>query len=79
VRTSVVHVRREKQTDVESLLKEIKAARERTEPQVTTLVSQADSGNEGAVFYVSRLVKSLGELDGALSCRNSWVTSLTKG
>lgn len=67
VRTSVLHVRPGHLTDVESLLKEIKAARERTDPRMTTLVSQGDSGNEGAEFYVSRLVKSFGELDGALS------------
>ena len=64
VRTIAVHVRPGHTPAFEELLKEIKAAREKSSTPLTTLVSVSDSGDHGNVYYISRLLKSLGDLDG---------------
>jgi hypothetical protein len=48
---------------LEALLKDIKAAREKTSPSQTVLVSQAVAGQEGTVFYVTVLQNSLAGFD----------------
>ncbi len=63
LRTNVVHVRPGQVDAFEALLKEIKAAREKASPPVTTLVSQAVAGQEGTVFYVTTLQKSMAGFD----------------
>lgn len=63
LRTNVVHVRPGQVEAFEALLKEIKAAREKASPPVTTLVSQAVAGQEGTVFYVTTLQKSMAGFD----------------
>ena len=63
LRTNVVHVRPGQIDAFEGLLKEIKAAREKASPAVTTLVSQAVAGQEGTVFYVTTLANSMAAFD----------------
>jgi hypothetical protein len=63
LRTNVVHVRPGQIDAFEGLLKEIKAAREKASPPVTTLVSQAVAGQEGTVFYVTTLASSMAAFD----------------
>src|SRR5205807_6844154 len=53
LRTNVVHVRPGQAANFETLLKELKAAREKASPPVTTLVSQAVAGQEGTVYYIT--------------------------
>jgi hypothetical protein len=64
LRTTVVHVRPGQIASFESLLKDLKAAREKTSPPQTILVSQAVAGQEGTVFYVTSLQSSLAGYDG---------------
>ena len=63
LRTGVVHVRPGQVAAFESLLKDVKAAREKASPAVTTLVSQAVAGQEGTVFYITTLQSSLAGFD----------------
>jgi hypothetical protein len=63
LRTTTVHVRPGQVTNFEALLKEVKAAREKATPPVTTFVSQAVAGQEGTVFYVTTLESSLAAFD----------------
>ena len=63
LRTTVVHVRPGQVAAFESLLKEIKTAREKASPPQTVLVSQAVAGQEGTVFYVTALQSSLAGFD----------------
>jgi hypothetical protein len=63
LRTNIVHVRPGQIDAFEGLLKEIKAAREKASPPVTTLVSQAVAGQEGTVFYVTTLANSMAAFD----------------
>jgi quinol monooxygenase YgiN len=64
VRTAAVRVKPGQLAAFEALLKEIKEAREKASPPVTTLVSQAVAGQEGTVFYVSTLQPSMAGFDG---------------
>jgi hypothetical protein len=62
-RTTVVHVRPGQVINFEAEVKEVKAAREKASPPVTNLVSQADAGQHGTVFYITTLESSLGGYD----------------
>lgn len=64
LRTTAVRVRPGQVLAFEGQLKELKAAREKATPPVTTLVSQAVAGQEGTVFYVTMLQSSLAGFDG---------------
>ena len=63
LRTTVAHVRPGQVAAFESLLKEVKAAREKASPPQTMLVSQAVAGQEGTVFYVTTLQNSMAGFD----------------
>jgi antibiotic biosynthesis monooxygenase (ABM) superfamily enzyme len=63
LRTNIIQVRPGRGLEFEALLKEIKAAREKNSPDVTTLVSQSEAGQEGSTYYVTMLQKSLGGFD----------------
>lgn len=63
LRTAAVHVRPGQVAAFEELLKDVRAAREKASPPVTTLVSQAVAGQEGTVFYVTTLQNSLAGFD----------------
>jgi hypothetical protein len=63
LRTTSVHVRPGEVESFETLLKDMKAAREKATPPLTVLVSQAVAGQEGTVFYVTTLQSSLAGFD----------------
>jgi hypothetical protein len=63
LRTSVIHVKPGRGPELEALLKDVKAAREKDSPDVTTLVSQGVAGQEGTVYYVTTIEKSLAGFD----------------
>lgn len=63
LRTVAVHVRPGQADAYEALLKDVKAAREKMSPPVTTLVSVAVAGQEGTVYYVTTLQSSLAGFD----------------
>jgi hypothetical protein len=63
LRTTAVHVRPGQGPTFEALLKDIKAAREKNSPDVTTLVSQGVAGQEGSIYYVTQLAKSMAAFD----------------
>lgn len=63
LRTVTVHVRPGEAANFEALLKEVKEAREKSSPSVTTLVSQAVAGQEGTVYYVTTPESSLAGFD----------------
>lgn len=65
VRTTTVHVRVGQAMVFESAMKDLKAALENANPPVNNYVSEAVAGQHGTVFYIVRLLKSMGELDGA--------------
>jgi len=69
LRTTIVRVRPGRVPEFEALLKDIKAARERSTPQETTLVSQAVAGQAGTVFYITALRPSLAGFDGGTPFR----------
>jgi hypothetical protein len=63
LRTVVVHVRPGQADAYEALLKDLKAAREKASPPITTLVSQAVAGQEGTVYYLTTLQNSMAGFD----------------
>jgi hypothetical protein len=63
LRTSIIHVRPGQGPAFEALLKDVKAAREKNSPDVTTLVSQGVAGQEGTIYYVTTLEKSMAGFD----------------
>jgi hypothetical protein len=63
LRTSVIYVKPGRGPELEALLKDVKAAREKNSPDVTTLVSQGVAGQEGTVYYVTTVEKSLAGFD----------------
>jgi hypothetical protein len=63
LRTTVVHVRPGQVEAFEALERDLKTAREKASPPQTALVSQAVAGQEGTVFYVTLLQKSLADFD----------------
>lgn len=63
LRTVAVHVRQGQADTYEALLKDLKAAREKASPPITTLVSQAVAGQEGTVYYLTTPQTSLAGFD----------------
>lgn len=63
LRTTVIHLRPGQGPALEALLKDVKAAREKNSPDVTTLVSQGVAGQEGTIYYVTTLQKSMAGFD----------------
>jgi hypothetical protein len=63
LRTTAVHVRPGQSDAYEALLKDLKAAREKASPPITTLVSQAVAGQEGTVYYLTTLQNSMAGFD----------------
>jgi len=63
LRTTAVHVRPGQIAAFESILKDLKAAREKSESSAPVLVSQAVAGQEGTVFYVTTLQNSMAGFD----------------
>ncbi len=63
LRTVVVHVRPGQADAFEALEKDLKAAREKASPPITTLISQAVAGQEGIVYYVTTPQNSLAGFD----------------
>ena len=63
LRTVAVHVRPGQADAYEALMKDVKAAREKASPPITTLVSQAVAGQEGTVYYVTTLQNSMAGFD----------------
>jgi hypothetical protein len=64
LRTVAVHVRPGQADAYEALLKDLKAAREKASPPITTLVSVAVAGQEGTVYYITTPQNSLAGFDG---------------
>lgn len=69
LRTIMIRVRPGKSADFETLLRDIKAAGEKTASPSPTLVSQAVAGHLGTVYYVTVLRSSLAGFDGNPSMR----------
>jgi hypothetical protein len=63
LRTAVIHVKPGQGPAFEDLLKDVKAAREKSSPDVTTLVSQTVAGQEGTIYYVTTFAKSMAAFD----------------
>jgi len=63
LRTTVVHNRPGQSDAFEALEKDLKVAREKASPPITTLISQAVAGQEGVVYYVTTLQNSLAGFD----------------
>jgi len=63
LRTVTVHVRNGQAQAFEALLKDVKEAREKASPPLTTLVSQAVAGQDGTVYYVTTLENTMGGFD----------------
>jgi hypothetical protein len=63
LRTVAVHVKPGQADALEGELKEMKAAREKTSPPVTTLVSQSVAGQDGTIYYVTTLEDSMAGFD----------------
>lgn len=64
LRATAVHVKPGQNNAFEAILKDLKAAREKSNPPQLMLVSQAVAGQEGTVYYVSNLQASLAGFDG---------------
>ena len=63
LRTTIIHVKPGQGPAFEALLKDVKAAREKNSPDVTTLVSQTVAGAEGTIYYVTTFAKSMATFD----------------
>ena len=63
LRTVAVHVKPGQSDALEGVLKDMKAARERTSPPITTLVSQSVAGQDGTIYYVTTLENSMAGFD----------------
>jgi hypothetical protein len=63
LRTTIIHVKPGQGPAFEALLKDVKAAREKNSPDVTTLVSQTVAGAEGTIYYVTTFAKSMAAFD----------------
>jgi hypothetical protein len=71
IRTTAVRVKPGQGPAVEALLKEVKAAREKNSPDVVTLVSQSEAGQDGTIFYVTNLQKSMAGFDSVAPLRKT--------
>ncbi len=63
IRVAIARVRPGRVLDYEAELKRNKAAQERANPGIAFFVSQGVAGQATGIFYISTLVKSLGDLD----------------
>jgi hypothetical protein len=63
LRTTAVHVRPGQNDGFETILKDLKTAREKASSPQLMLVSQAVAGQEGTVYYVTTLQSSLAGFD----------------
>jgi len=63
LRIAIVRTRPGRILDYEAELKRNKAAQERANPGVASLVSQGVAGQPTGVFYITTLLQSLGDLD----------------
>jgi hypothetical protein len=63
LRVATVRVRPGKTLEYEAQLKKVKTAQERANPGTVITVSQSIAGQELGVYYISTLLKSLGDLD----------------
>lgn len=70
VRTVRVRVRPGHSDEFETFLMSLKAADEKASEKHPVLVSQAVAGQEGIVYYVTRLGKTMGDFDGGLSMKD---------
>lgn len=70
LRTIRIRVKPGHASEYESFLTSLKAAEEQSSEKPTLLVSQAVSGQEGIVYYVSRLGKTMGAFDGGPSLKD---------
>jgi hypothetical protein len=71
LRTTAIRIKPGQGPVIEALLKDVKAAREKNSPDVTTLVSQGEAGQEGTMFYVTTLEKSMGGFDSIAPLRKA--------
>jgi hypothetical protein len=63
LRTTAVHVRPGSGLGFEANIKDLKAAYEKASSPLIVLVLQSDTGQQGTVYYLTRLIKTLGDLD----------------
>jgi hypothetical protein len=63
LRTNVVHIKPGQSEAFEAVAKEVKAAREKASPAVTTLVSQGVAGQDGGTYYFTVLRSSMAGFD----------------
>jgi hypothetical protein len=71
LRTTSIRIKPGQGPVIETLLKDVKAAREKNSPDVTTLVSQGEAGQEGTMFYVTTLEKSMAGFDSIAPLRKT--------
>lgn len=67
LRTTMVRVKPGRVLDFEALVKEVKAAREKSSPSEVQLVSQTVAGEEGTVFYVTAFRPNMAGFDSVSS------------
>ncbi len=70
LRTVRVRVKPGQGPNYEGFLLSLKAAEERSSEKPTLLVSQAVSGQDGNVYYITRLGKSMGDFDGGSTLKD---------
>jgi hypothetical protein len=70
IRTVRIRVRPGHAAEYETFLMSLKAAEEKASGKPVVLVSQAVAGQEGTVYYVTRLGKSMGDFDGTPSLKD---------
>jgi hypothetical protein len=63
LRTTMVRVKPGRQNDFEDMLKQVKAAREKSAPNEVQLVSQAVAGQMGTVYYITILKPNFAGFD----------------
>jgi hypothetical protein len=67
IRTITVRVRPGQERNFETIIRQVNDSAQRSNQPATLLVSEADSGARGTVFYISRPLKGLADLDGGIS------------
>jgi hypothetical protein len=65
LRTATIHVRLGHGPDFEAILQDMNTAAQKSNQPGMRWISQAADGGRGGVYYISRLMSSLGELDQA--------------
>lgn len=63
LRTFIVRVRPGRAPDYEAQLRANKEANERANPGTPVLISQSAAGQQGTVFYITNVAKSMGDFD----------------